>query len=713
MTHRMQRPRVTWGDLLPFFLGILAFIMVVGPRALQPKNIAWLANGDPAQHYLGWAFFRQSPWSFPLGLNSSYGLEFSSSLAYSDSIPLLAFIFKLFAALLPDTFQYFGLWLLACFMLQAWFGWKLVGLMSGHPLARLFATGLFVFAPPMIWRLHGHLSLVGHFTILAALYLCLGPHDLRRLFWWPLLAGTTALVHSYLLAMVLAIWLADILRRLFARESRPTRFGLEFVVVVVTCFVAVWQAGFLVVSSADWSGGGYGFYRMNLLSPIDSSGWSYLLQDLPEVKGDYEGFNYLGLGVLIAALFSVPALIQRRVVLTTTVKFWPLIVVLAGLALFALSNKIGIGSLELRIEIPAAVETRANIFRGSGRMFWPVFYTLLLFIVVTLVRGYGKRTAAVLMAIALSIQVADTSAAWRGIRAKLMTKADSIWSTPLKSEFWKQAGERYKKVRIIPPNNLTKHWSVFASYAAGHGMGTDAVYLARIDRNKLRLVHENAIRTVQEGGFCQDNLYILEEREARAALFSLDPTRDLLARVDGFLVLAPGWKACDSCRMISGEVQLGDLGPVTRLGEPMTFDSQGQGSNYLLQGWSDAGQWGTWSDGPRSEIVLPITSGVAGGLNLAIEARALVSKDHPRQEIEIAINGIDAGVLLYDIKDNERVRNVAVPTPALAQADYGGVLRVVFQHRNPVRPIDLGINADTRLLGLELKGITILSTEVD
>jgi len=36
---------------------------------------------------------------------------------FFDSIPLLAFLFKPFTSLLPEPFQYFDLWLLACFIL--------------------------------------------------------------------------------------------------------------------------------------------------------------------------------------------------------------------------------------------------------------------------------------------------------------------------------------------------------------------------------------------------------------------------------------------------------------------------------------------------------------------------------------------------------------------------------------------------------------------
>ncbi|WP_404813278.1 DUF6311 domain-containing protein [Chlorobium phaeovibrioides] len=121
----------------------MAFIIVVGTRVLDPTNLAWLVGGDPATHYLGWLFYRNAPLASPLGLNTSYGLEIANSIIYSDSIPLLAFAFKPVSSLLPHTFQYFGLWILSCFILQAWFAWKLIGLISEHVLIRALSAGLF------------------------------------------------------------------------------------------------------------------------------------------------------------------------------------------------------------------------------------------------------------------------------------------------------------------------------------------------------------------------------------------------------------------------------------------------------------------------------------------------------------------------------------------------------------------------------------------
>jgi len=62
---------------------------VVGPRVLHPTNIAWLDNDNMATCFLGWHVFRNSPWSFPIGLNPQYGLELSNSIVMSDSNPFL------------------------------------------------------------------------------------------------------------------------------------------------------------------------------------------------------------------------------------------------------------------------------------------------------------------------------------------------------------------------------------------------------------------------------------------------------------------------------------------------------------------------------------------------------------------------------------------------------------------------------------------------
>lgn len=133
-----------------FIFGLVTFIVTVGYQALNPLNAEWiLGRLDPTQHYLGWLFFRNGPWTLPVGLNPNFGQDLSSSIVYSDSIPLLAIPLKALDPFLPQRFHYFGFWILACFVLQAGLAWKLLGLYTNNAIFKLLGCGLFIFFPPL------------------------------------------------------------------------------------------------------------------------------------------------------------------------------------------------------------------------------------------------------------------------------------------------------------------------------------------------------------------------------------------------------------------------------------------------------------------------------------------------------------------------------------------------------------------------------------
>ena len=76
-------------------ISFLAGLYLLGLSNLNFQNKNWLYLGDLSTYQIGWEFFRNDSWRFPLGLNPNYGLDFGTSIVYTDSIPILAFIFKL------------------------------------------------------------------------------------------------------------------------------------------------------------------------------------------------------------------------------------------------------------------------------------------------------------------------------------------------------------------------------------------------------------------------------------------------------------------------------------------------------------------------------------------------------------------------------------------------------------------------------------------
>lgn len=697
---------------LPFnifvvIIGILAYFLIVGPLALQPTNIAWLEQGDPAQHYLGWQFFRYSDWSFPIGLNPNYGLDISNAIIFSDSNPLLAFLFKPFSKYLPEPFQYFGIWLLICFILQAWFSAKLIGLVTRSQVIILLGGCLFCFAPPMLGRIHGHFSLVGHFLILASLYLALSPSPNRRILSWAGLLVACALTHAYLLAMVGLVWSADIVDRVIKRSLRPRRAVLEAALIFCVTFLACWQAGYFSVSDGVIAEG-YGYYRMNLLSILDPTGWSYVLCDIPQSSGDYEGFNYLGLGILFLGLSVIPILIDAQTGIVKAIINRPvLLFAMVLLAIFALSNTLGLAALNFYFPIPEPLLVIANIFRSSGRMFWPVFYIMVFLIIFLVIRGYSKNVAATLLVLGLLIQIVDTSSAWKDLMKKRRVTPNSAWPTKMVDPFWKEAATKYKQIRHVMPENFIPSWQTTANYAGVNHLSTDAVYLARVSSAAVASAQKLASEAIRSGRYQSDSLYILEPRFLPQAALTLNAKNDLLAQIDDFFVIAPGWKICSSCSKVSGEIKVDDfLAPPLRLGERLVFSTSQLGLKYLVYGWSIPEEWGTWSDGSEALIKLPPFES-HNARKILLEVQPLLSPAHHKQSVELSINGVSINpVVLTD--NSGRLLEIEIPEVVRQQLQQDNPpLNLQFYFPDAVRPVDIGMNIDSRKLAVRLISLTV------
>ena len=96
------------GETGSIAIGIATFGALTNWKILNPLFVRWLYWGDPSTSYLGWQFFRKTPLlQFPLGLNPNYGTGFSSSIMFTDSVPLIAIPLKYLSFLLPSIPQLF------------------------------------------------------------------------------------------------------------------------------------------------------------------------------------------------------------------------------------------------------------------------------------------------------------------------------------------------------------------------------------------------------------------------------------------------------------------------------------------------------------------------------------------------------------------------------------------------------------------------------
>ena len=700
--------KISWIDLIPLAMGLLVFVMTVGVHILNPRNINWLlADFDMTLEYLGWAFYRSGPWAFPIGLNPNFGLDISSSIIYSNSLPLFAMVFKPLSSLLGEPFQFWGLWILLCFVLQAWMAWLLLSLITKDLWIKTFATGLLMFSPPMLSQVGFHNSTIGHFPILMALYLILRPNHNNRVLWWSVLLPCTLMIHPYTFAMLVVLWLADLLDKLVIQKKISVLMVLlEIVCAFSTTILIAWQAGYFMNVSPGETG--FGTYRMNLLALFDPSGfdaanWSYLYT-LPWVRANnnYEGFVYLGLGLMIVLLISLPMMTKQRdkfVKLLGQHIF--ILLCLICLTLFALSNNIGIGPWTFSIPLTPKLLSIASILRASARMFWPVFYVIAITGIYFLIRGYSKKVVTTVLGIALAIQIMDTSDAWLEIKHKINHPGAQPVSS-LSDPFWVDAAQHYKKVVRVPVWNEQAIWEKFANYAAQNQLGTNSVFMGRVDQQKIERSNQKIKEMLAQGKFESDTLYIVEDNFVPQFANAMNPQADLLARFNEVNVFAPGWKSCQNCLRINGAAQINPKisnERLTRIGERIDFSRFGKYSKvYLDSGWSVPENWGVWSQDKKASITLPLPTQTPK--KLIIDAQAFIGGSQTLQDVEILINGVPQAKATLSKRFGNEIE-VLLPASVLNSEK----LKLDFLFQSAVSPKSLGIGIDERPLGIGLEAL--------
>jgi hypothetical protein len=164
------------GPLGAALMGLVTFLALYGPAALDPTRIRWLLRDDFSQHLLGWFFFRNTPLGLPLGAIPGYVHPLGTTLGYTDSIPWAGLLLRPLSGLLPADFQYIGPWLCLCLMLQgavaAWVARRL-----GATTALQWLTGaLLVLSPALLARMEmEHEALCAHWALVLLVGLNLLP----------------------------------------------------------------------------------------------------------------------------------------------------------------------------------------------------------------------------------------------------------------------------------------------------------------------------------------------------------------------------------------------------------------------------------------------------------------------------------------------------------------------------------------------------------
>jgi Family of unknown function (DUF6311) len=503
-------------------VGLAAFLVQFGPAALDPTNLHWLMSGDWGVHLLGWLMFRHAEWGWPLTSIPALAWPVDVTLAYTDSLPLLALPMKLLSPVLPDPLQYIGPWLAACFVLQGVFGALLTSAFSPKPLHATLGGALFALSPVLMTRV-GHDSLCAHWLLLALLWLNLREQATARrsVIAAVALVMVAAAVHPVLWAMTATLAFA-----LVARFRVEKQLGWGGVVASLAATVAVTALVFFAFGylggGTTHGGGGFGVYSADLLTLVNPMGISRVLPDLPVRPGQYEGLGYLGLGTLLLVGFAGFLLIRgRRELSVDERKRWiPVLVAVIAMALFSASNVVTlaghqvVGLRSLYRPFLSLVEP----FRSSGRFIWPLHYLLIAFALAVVLKLWGARSLwkGALLGTVLLVQAVDVRRGGVGI------EADDSWFK-LRAERWDGLARNRRRLVLYPPQlrdgggrSCEGHdlWPSEFHLSAGwlalrHGMAVNSAYVARLNAARTNAYCASLERDVKRGRLDPASLYVV------------------------------------------------------------------------------------------------------------------------------------------------------------------------------------------------------------
>ncbi len=528
----MQRCRsIVMNMILSILLGALAFFCRFGfsLSLLDPRNYRWLLSGDMAQSFVGWLFFYKQPWQLPWSSLPTYAPALSVSIALTDSQPWFAFLMKLLLPKVEDPLQISGLWFLLCFVLQAFFARAISQkVLKGH-FEQVLLCLLLSFSPILFYRV-GHASLCAHWLILAAFNMVLAQeYSYLTLGKWWLLLFIASLTHPYFLPM-----LSSFLLFYYVKEpsTQPTWawqiMTLRFARVILACTGALAGLSLLNLASGIDRRGIPNFFTADVFAFFNPLSFSALVPNLWRPRmGQYEGYSYLGLGVIVILLACLYLLSKRRELL---LKIWhrnpawqALSYASGSLMLLAWGSDVrffGQWVINLRPIYELLAPLMAS-FRSIGRFNWSMCYYITIVSFVLTAQLLPKTWARVGLCLAVLLQAYDLSPyfrsqAWPPINLPIL---DSV--------AWQTLARDKPEIIVYPPFVIPDlpgyevpdkvNYIPLAIFAAEHGLILHSGAFAAASEHLLSSYLDRAHENFKQGRWQSHSIYVVSSAYAEEA----------------------------------------------------------------------------------------------------------------------------------------------------------------------------------------------------
>ncbi|MDD7638976.1 MAG: DUF6311 domain-containing protein, partial [Subdoligranulum variabile] len=442
-----------------------------------------------------------------------------TSILFTDSIPLLALLGKLFSPILPARFQYFGWWGLLCYALQGGLAQAILARLGGvrpGQTARAWASvagaGVLVLFPALNIRMFAHTALAANWLVLLALWLWLcaeqsenRPTAAKLCLWWGILGLLCAGIHLYYLPMVGMVLVAACVQR--ALEKR----GPAAVVLPVASFCGAALAELFVLGAfaANFAG-----YSNGYLSGADLANLF-----VPGLGASWEQEIYAGLGTTIAVVLALVWLLvqhkqagaffrrHKNVVIAALV-----LLVLDAIA--AMGNTVTFAGRTLfTVPIPQALMDFWAMFSSCARLAWLAGMLLAVAACGLVLRFWQGAAAAVLLALCAAAQGFGQRAELAKRFAAYHDAAYYENTTQLTDTAWEQLAASGQFTHLAFASFDFEHdefWDL-AAFAADHGWTSNSFYMGHMDGNLAAVTLAGEMNAL-----APDTLYAFVDEDALA-----------------------------------------------------------------------------------------------------------------------------------------------------------------------------------------------------
>jgi len=471
----------------------LLYVFYLFPLSFLAGHGAFFERGEPLISISGWWAFKASIWQFPLLHTNLLNYPQGINIAFTNSIPLLAILLKPLKSLLPSAFHYFGIWFAISYILQATSATVLVRILGQRTLlATIASTSMALMMPTFLFQME-YIALLAQGYILCALALYFAGvkntgYFKKVTFYFHVLIALAFLTHPYLFSMVTIIYLAYLGDHYLKFKSpRAAQQSLIALATTTAIIVGIMIAGGYL--SHKIRAAGYSYYSMNLLAPFYGGKLGYPFVNA--TGGQHRGFNYLGAGMISALVFTIVT--RWRWVTQIIKRYRTFTISLLLLMIFSISNHIFYGTTPvLHYGLIHPFKLITEIFPSSGRMFWPVGYTLMLIGLLGVLRFENKRISVGFILIMLSLQFYDTQPLRRNIYniARKPSIIHPSWHRLMRSVWAVQVYPAYGCVNAISHQSQARNHTIFLQgLAARYGRPINTACFARSIRPNCAAKH--------------------------------------------------------------------------------------------------------------------------------------------------------------------------------------------------------------------------------